>query len=333
MPGSRSDRLRNLVDRRGEVANRDVVKALGVSPATAHRLLHALVLAEVLERRGRGRAAAYRLRPVTRRFRIRGLEEDRAWTELSERIARVRPLAPDEGRSLQYAATEIINNAVEHSRGTRVDVSVAFGSAGAMTVTIRDDGVGVYRKVCEDFGIATAHDAIVQLEKGKLTSDPARHSGEGLFFSSKVVCRFRLESQGVAWIVDNLVADSAVGKGADLRGTLVVLEVVRGKTPRLEDVFEAWTDPDTLRFSKTRASIRLSTLGTSLVSRSEARRLVADLTKFSHVTLDFSGVEVVGQGFCDEVFRVFARAHPQLVLEPVGMNDPIAFMVGRARSG
>jgi anti-sigma regulatory factor (Ser/Thr protein kinase) len=333
MPGSRFDRLRNLVDRRGEVANRDVVKALGVSPATAHRLLHALVLAEVLERRGRGRAAAYRLRPVTRRFRIRGLEEDRAWTELSERIARVRPLGPDEGRSLQYAATEIINNAVEHSRGTRVDVSVAFGSAGAMTVTIRDDGVGVYRKVCEDFGIATAHDAIVQLEKGKLTSDPARHSGEGLFFSSKVVCRFRLESQGVAWIVDNLVADSAVGKGADLRGTLVVLEVVRGKTPRLEDVFEAWTDPDTLRFSKTRASIRLSTLGTSLVSRSEARRLVADLTKFSHVTLDFSGVEVVGQGFCDEVFRVFARAHPQLVLEPVGMNDPIAFMVGRARSG
>jgi anti-sigma regulatory factor (Ser/Thr protein kinase) len=333
MPGSRSDRLRKLVDRRGEVANRDVVKALGVSPATAHRLLHALVLAEVLQRRGRGRAAAYRLRPVTRRFRIRGLEEDRAWTELSERIARVRPLAPDEGRSLQYAATEIINNAVEHSRGTRVDVSVAFGSAGAMTATIRDDGVGVYRKVCEDFGIATAHDAIVQLEKGKLTSDPARHSGEGLFFSSKVVCRFRLESQGVAWIVDNLVADSAVGKGADLRGTLVVLEVVRGKTPRLEDVFEAWTDPDTLRFSKTRASIRLSTLGTSLVSRSEARRLVADLTKFSHVTLDFSGVEVVGQGFCDEVFRVFARAHPQLVLEPVGMNDPIAFMVGRARSG
>ena len=47
--------------------------------------------------------------------------------------------------------------------------------------------------------------------------------------------------------------------------------------------------------------------------------------------LDFSGVEVVGQGFCDEVFRVFARQHPEITLEPVGMNDTVAFMVARAR--
>ena len=50
------------------------------------------------------------------------------------------------------------------------------------------------------------------------------------------------------------------------------------------------------------------------------------------VTLDFSGVEVVGQVFCDEVFRVFARGHPKIVLEPVGMNDVVAFMVARARA-
>jgi hypothetical protein len=50
------------------------------------------------------------------------------------------------------------------------------------------------------------------------------------------------------------------------------------------------------------------------------------------VTLDFSGVEVVGQSFCDELFRVFARAHPAIALEPVGMNEPVAFMVARARA-
>jgi hypothetical protein len=106
--------------------------------------------------------------------------------------------------------------------------------------------------------------------------------------------------------------------------------VVRGKTPRLEDVFRAWTDPESARFTRTRSTIKLVGLGSALVSRSEARRLVAGLTKFTHVTLDFSGVEVVGQGFCDEVFRIFARAHPQINLEPVGMNEAIAFMVGRA---
>ena len=69
-----------------------------------------------------------------------------------------------------------------------------------------------------------------------------------------------------------------------------------------------------------------------MISRSEARRLLQRLTDFTHATLDFSGVEVVGQGFCDEVFRVFARSHPEVTIEPVGMNDAVAVMVARARA-
>ena len=199
-------------------------------------------------------------------------------------------------------------------------------------VTVRDDGVGVFSRICEDFAFPSAHDAIVGLEKGKLTSDPSRHSGEGLFFSSKAVSRFRLEGQKTAWIVDNVVGDSAIAPSAVGRGTLVRLEVVRGRTPRLVEVFAAYTDPESLRFARTRVTVKLGAYGKTLVSRSEARRLMEGLTKFTHVTLDFSGVEVVGQGFCDEAFRVFARNHPGVVVEPVGMNEPVAFMVARARS-
>jgi anti-sigma regulatory factor (Ser/Thr protein kinase) len=327
-----AERLRALVDRQGEVGNRDVVRALRVSPATSHRLLRALVLAGVLERQGRGPAARYRLRRVRRRFTLAGLEEDRAWQRVAADIARVRPLREQEARSLRYAATEVINNAVEHSRGRVVRVTVAFEPAGITVVTVQDDGVGVFQRLCADFGFRSPHDAIVQLEKGKLTSDPARHSGEGLFFSSKAVARFRLESPGAAWIVDNLVQDSAVGTSDVRRGTRVVLTVAGIRTPRLEDVFRAHTDEDSLRFTRTRATIKLGALGTGLVSRSEARRVVERLGEFTHATLDFSGVDVVGQGFCDEVFRVFARAHPEVTLEPVGMNDAVSFMVARAQS-
>jgi hypothetical protein len=221
---------------------------------------------------------------------------------------------------------------VDHSRGKTVEVTVAFEKGGATATTVHDDGVGVFRRVCEDFGYATPQDAIVQLEKGKLTSDPTRHSGEGLFFSSKAVTRFRIESQGVAWIVDNQVRDSAIGPSDVRRGTRVRLETVPGHVPLLADVFASYTDPDTLQFTRTRTTIKLASLGAVLVSRSEAKRLLARLTDFRHVALDFSGVEVVGQGFCDEVFRVFARAHPEIVLEPVGMNDAVAFMVARARA-
>jgi anti-sigma regulatory factor (Ser/Thr protein kinase) len=323
--------LRELVDRKGEVANRDVVQALGVSPATSHRMLRAAVDGGMLEAHGRGRAARYRLRRIRHRYGLAGLAEDRVWTRAANEIEKVRPLAADEKASLQYAGTEVINNAIDHSRGRSLEVTVGF-EASVTIMTVRDDGVGVFRRVCEDFGFPSAHEAIVQLEKGKLTSDPSRHSGEGLFFSSKAVTRFRLESQGVAWVVDNQVGDRAVAPSEVRRGTQVVLAVVNGHTPRLEEVFRAYTDSETLRFTRTRTTIRLGTLGSSLVSRSEAKRVTARLAEFREAVLDFSGVEVVGQGFCDEIFRVFARRHPEVTLEPVGMNEAVAFMVARARA-
>ena len=196
------------------------------------------------------------------------------WREVSAEIARIRPLDSATTHSLAYAVSEMVNNAIDHSAGRGVEVRAEFERGGTTVITVLDDGVGVFRRVCEDFGYATPADAIVQLEKGKLTSDPARHSGEGLFFSSQAVTRFRLESQRTAWIVDNVARDSGIGPSEVHRGTRVRLEVVPGHVPRLEDVFAAYTDADTLRFTRTRTTVRLATLGVIVVSRSEAKRLV-----------------------------------------------------------
>jgi len=82
--------------------------------------------------------------------------------------------------------------------------------------------------------------------------------------------------------------------------------------------------------SKTRTVVRLFAIGTEFVSRSQAKRLVHGLDKFREVVLDFKGVDLVGQGFADEVFRVWAREHPDVKLIPTDMNDAEAFMVERA---
>ncbi len=330
--GGRADRLRRLVEARGTVANREVAADLGISAATSHRLLSALVTSGVLERFGRGRSARYRFATVRRRFRRSGLDESAAWQEVEQRINTIQPLGRREADSLAYAASEIINNAIDHSGGTWVEVSASFGAGGATEVEVRDNGVGAIRRICEDFSYASAHDAIVQLEKGKLTSDPANHSGEGLFFSSKAVSRFRLESQEVTWLVDNLVGDSAIGPSDLRKGTRVTLEVVAGRVPWITEVFAEYTDAEDLSFDKTRTTIKLAAMGPRLISRSQAKRVVARLENFKRAVLDFSSVELVGQGFCDEVFRVFALRHPQIEIEPCGMNEHVAFMVARARA-
>lgn len=79
----------------------------------------------------------------------------------------------------------------------------------------------------------------------------------------------------------------------------------------------------------TRVTLRLSEIGTEFVARSEGKRLMRNLDRFQEIFLDFSGVEFVGQGFVDEVFRVWAASNPEVSLIPESMSPPVELMVRR----
>ena len=78
-----------------------------------------------------------------------------------------------------------------------------------------------------------------------------------------------------------------------------------------------------------RLHIRASDSGDHLIARGEAKRLLDGMGSFEEITLDFSGVHSVGQGFVDEVFRVWQNSHPNTALTPVNMNAEVDFMVKR----
>jgi hypothetical protein len=158
---------------------------------------------------------------------------------------------------------------------------------------------------------------------------PSRHTGEGIFFTSKASNRFEIVSGELQWIVDNRRGDMAVGElDPPERGTRVRVQIDPDDARDLGAVFAEYTED--LEFSRTRTVVRLFAIGTEFVSRSEAKRLVRGLERFREVVLDFRGVRLVGQGFADEVFRVWSSKHPEVRLTPVGMSVPVAFMVERA---
>jgi hypothetical protein len=70
-----------------------------------------------------------------------------------------------------------------------------------------------------------------------------------------------------------------------------------------------------------------------VISRSQAKRLVVGLDQFQRVTLDFKNVTELGQGFADEIFRVFQRQHPALVIESVNANPAVHMLIQRAIRG
>jgi anti-sigma regulatory factor (Ser/Thr protein kinase) len=318
----------DLCRRHGFVTAGALAKRLKVSRQTAHRRLAEAVAEGHLRPEGRARARRYV--PVVPQFEfpLVGQNEDRILAHIRQRLASDFETLPDQDeRMLVYTFSEMVNNAIDHSRGSRVWVTVAIRPT-EVEISIEDDGIGAFASIQAGRGLATPIEAAAEVTKGKVTTMPSRHTGEGVFFTSKAVDRFQLAANGVALLVDNLVQDHTIHLVPLVPGTRVDLRFARPVLRTMQSVFAAWTED--IEFSRTRTIVKLFGLGRDFVSRSEARRLLHGLEAFREVVVDFAGVQAVGQGFADEVFRVFARQHPDIRLVPVNMVEPVRFFVERA---
>ena len=311
----------------------DVARALEVTRQTAHRYLRELCAEGRLVIEGAGRSTRYRRSdPVDRRtYSTEGLSEDRVWSEMGESGTVAADMPPRARTVLHYALTEIVNNAIDHSGAAEVSVQLTR-TGETVELEVRDPGFGIFNHIRDRLGLATELEALQELSKGKMTTMPSRHTGEGIFFTSKAVNRFEIISGSLHWIVDNRRGDMAVGSVDPPQvGTTVRAAVDIDNPIDLTAVFAEYTED--FQFNRTRTIIRLFAIGTEFVSRSQAKRLVHGLERFREVILDFDGVEFVGQGFADEVFRVWKSDHPEVELIPTGMSDAVAFMVERAIRG
>jgi hypothetical protein len=226
---------------------------------------------------------------------------------------------------MHYEFTEVLNNAIDHSMSERCMVEVRL-DATRISFAVRDTGIGVFNSIAEKFDLQNEHDAMIELIKGKTTTQPQAHSGEGIFFVSRAADRFSLRSHRLQIEWDNKRADVFVSEPRFLKGTLASFEINRNSRTRLENVFAEFApEAYDFQFRKTRVLVKL--LRQDYVSRSEAKRLLHNLDKFSEIELDMRDVQNVGQGFADEVFRVFATAHPDIVIRFVNASDAVAVMI------
>jgi DNA-binding transcriptional ArsR family regulator len=320
-----------LLRERGALTSGDLAEAGGITRQAAHHHLARLVAVGTIRREGAGRGARYRLRAARVEIRRRraGLDEARVWEDIERELPELGTVSRDVQTTLHYVVTELVNNAIDHSESKTVKVTLDLGTK-RVSGEIVDDGIGIFAHVRDALNLASELEAIQELSKGKTTTDPDHHTGEGLFFSSKAVDWIELESGTKRWTIDNERDDFAVSNTSSRKGTRVYFELDRDSKRTLREVFDSYTDD--FAFTRTRTVVRLFTLGVRFMSRSEARRLLHGLDRFREVVLDFAGVEAVGQGFADEIFRVWARAHRDVRLLPVNMDENADFMVRRALS-
>lgn len=233
----------------------------------------------------------------------------------------------------EYGFTEMLNNAKDHSQGSQVHIESDIEN-GRIKFRIFDNGVGVFKKLKDAFGYTDERESILQLSKGKLTTDPKNHSGEGIFFSSRVFDSFVIVANGFAYVRDHKEDDWFFERreSTPTKGTLFEMEITiaTDSMRNLSSVFKKYTDPTTRAFDKTQILVNLSLSNEDrFVSRSQAKRILIGLEKFKHIILDFKGIQSVGQAFVDEVFRVFQNDHVEIKISAINENDDVKFMVER----
>jgi hypothetical protein len=101
-----------------------------------------------------------------------------------------------------------------------------------------------------------------------------------------------------------------------------------------KEVFDRYSSSkEDYSFSRTQIPVFLARYGDeNLVSRSQAKRLLSRLDRFTEIVLDFQGIQMIGQAFADEVFRVFQNEHPAVRFSWVGATPEVKQMIQRVRS-
>ena len=170
---------------------KEVLEQYPISRQTVSKYIKEFIDKDIVEKESKSK---YRLKfyvNETKQYDNINLEEDVVYEDFVSKYEKdkkenVRDL-------LVYTFTEMLNNAIEHSGGDKISISYAENYK-EIVVCIQDNGIGIFKKIKKDHNLENENQAIFELRKGKLTSDSVNHSGEGIFFTSKVVDDFFINS-------------------------------------------------------------------------------------------------------------------------------------------
>jgi anti-sigma regulatory factor (Ser/Thr protein kinase) len=315
--------------------SRHAAEKFDITRQAVNKHLQRLIEEKVLSETGKTRSRVYKLCPLATWDRVyetkSDLAEDVIWTN------DIRPALghlPDNVMNIwHYGFTEMFNNAIDHSDGAEIYVLIRKTAADT-EMTIMDDGVGIFKKIQMAFGLLDERHSVFELHKGKLTTDPKNHTGEGIFFTSRMFDGFNILSGGVFF--SHKFADSEdwiLERQKFSGGTFIWMKLLNHTARSTRKIFDQYSTGEDYGFNKTVVPVELAKYGNDqLISRSQAKRLLARVELFKIVIFDFGGVDSIGQAFADEIFRVFANRHPEIELSLMHANSQIKRTIDRAKA-
>ena len=334
--------LKQVKDK-GSVDSYTIAEVCNISRQAVHQHLRELIKLQKLLKIGKTRGSYYvlfsdkeatKLKKEEKTYKARlkndNLQEDYIYDKAVYAMPSLNKLQKNVQDTIRYAFTEMLNNAIEHSRSRYINILLTINNNVARFNVI-DRGIGIFKHVQKKFHLLDEYEALTEILKGKKTTMPSKHTGEGIFFTSKIADVFKIESSKISLLIDNKANDIFTEEIKYRKGTKISFQISKNSKKAISNIFAQYTDSD-YKFSKTKVIVKLYHKNVEYISRSQARRLVVGLDKFKVIVLDFNQVKTIGQGFADEIFRVFQSNNSQILIEPINCCSAVAFMIKRVGS-
>lgn len=331
------------IDENGQITSREIMDETGFSRTYVNRFLRELRDEGRIIKVGKANQVRYvdankesiqsvraNIKSFAKTYKNEDLQEDLVLDEIEQETGIFFDLTDNADHIVRYSFMEMLNNAIDHSGSDKIAVQMERDDQ-AVSFQVKDKGIGIFQNIMEKKGLDSPLVAIQDLLKGKQTTMPERHSGEGIFFTSRLADTLTFRSGEKKLMFNNRIDDVAIDDISQTKGTEVFFSVDIDKKKSVQDVFREYTNEDTYEFSDTEVVVRLYKAGIDYLSRSQARRLVVGLDKFQRVVLDFAEVDTVGQAFADEIFRVWKNGYPEITLEVKNANENVQFMIEHVR--
>ena len=182
-----------------------------------------------------------------------------------------------------YGFTEMFNNAIDHSNGSEIVVQIKK-TAESTEMLIHDNGVGIFKKIQNALNLLDERHALFELSKGKLTTDPKNHTGQGIFFTSRMFDSYDILSGGVYFSHKFGEAEDWLLEREEFKnGTSVWMKLHNHTARTCKKIFDQYTgnEDEDYGFNKTVVSVKLAQYGNeSLISRSQAKLVLARVELF-----------------------------------------------------
>jgi len=303
----------------------------GISRQAVLKHMHALIKDNIVVAEGKTRDRTYHLRPqVNFNSTLQLNSEFLPYEIVNEKfLVHLKSLPKNIYGICEYSLEALLNNIVDHAEASNMYFKL-FLTLDDLHIIIRDNGNGLFEKIKSKLNLRNIQSAVLEIGKGKVTTDPESHSGYELYTVIHLFDKVKIDANGISLTYEKENNLWGIEISEQKKGTRIHLQINPESKRTCEQTF--------LRIfnNNNRVSIPINLLkrpgNNSVNSRLQANCIFNNIDNINEIEFDFNNINLIGPAFADELVRKTKLKNKTASIKWINCNETIDLLMKHALS-